>query len=252
MGRMDGKVVVITGGGSGIGRASALRLAEEGASVAIGNRNAAAGEETVRLVEEQGGKASFFQTDVTDKQQVNALVKHAIDTHGGLHAAFNNAGAEDVAADLMNQSEEQFDLMINVNVKGVLYGMQAEIAHTLQNGGGSVVNASSIAGLIGFPGHGTYAASRHAVIGLTKSAALEYGAKGVRVNAICPAAIKTEMLDRFAQNNQAAVEKMTAMHPIGRLGEPKEIADAVVWLCSDESSFVLGQSITVDGGFTAI
>ena len=141
--------------------------------------------------------------------------------------------------------------MIDVNVKGVLYSMQAEIAHMLNNGGGSVVNMSSIAGLIGFPGHSVYAASKHAVIGLTKTAALEYGAKGVRVNAVCPAAIKTDMLDRFVQHNEAMIEQMTAMHPIGRLGEPKEIADAVVWLCSDESTFVLGQSITVDGGYTA-
>lgn len=252
MARFEGKVVMVTGGGAGIGRAAAKKFAAEGASVVIGNRNEEAGEETVRQIGSDGGKAVFRRTDVTKKDDVKALVDYASDTYGGLNAAFNNAGVEDPMANLADQSDDAFDLMMNVNVKGVFHSMQYQIQHMLGNGGGAIVNNASIAGVIGFPGHGPYVASKHAVLGLTKTAALEYGSQGVRVNAVCPAAIKTEMLDRFTGKQDEFVRQMTAMHPIGRLGEPREIADAVLWLCSDDASFVLGQGILVDGGFTAI
>ncbi len=252
MNRFVGKVALVTGGGSGIGRATALKFASEGAAVVIGNRNEKAGQETVDLIEKAGGKASFQQTDVTKLENVQNLIKYTVDTYGGLHAAFNNAGVEDPQAMTPDQKEDTFDLVMRVNVKAVWYCMKCEIEHMLANGGGAIVNTSSIAGVIGFPGHGPYVASKHAVLGLTKTAALEYAKQGIRVNAVCPGAIETQLLDGFTGGDSSIREYMESLHPIGRLGKPAEIADAVVWLCSNEASFVLGQGITVDGGFTAI
>ncbi len=252
MSRFDGKVALVTGGGSGIGRATALKFASEGASVVIGNRKEKAGQETVDLIQKAGGKASFYQTDVTKLENVENLIKYTVNTYGGLHAAFNNAGVEDPQAMTPEQTEDIFDLVMNVNVKGVWYSMKCEIEHMLANGGGAIVNTSSIAGLIGYPGHAPYTASKHAVLGLTKTAALEYAQQGIRVNAVCPGGVETALLDNLAKGDSATIEYMKSLHPIGRLGKSHEIADAVVWLCSDEASFVLGQAITVDGGFTAI
>ncbi|MDJ0747132.1 MAG: SDR family oxidoreductase [Xenococcaceae cyanobacterium MO_167.B27] len=252
MSRFEGKVALVTGGGSGIGRATALKFASEGASVVIGNRNEKAGQETVDLIQQAGGKASFYQTDVTKLDNVQNLIKYTVDSYGGLHAAFNNAGVEDPEAMTPDQTEDTFDLVMNVNVKGVWYSMKCEIEHMLANGGGAIVNNSSIAGLIGYPGHAPYVASKHAVLGLTKTAALEYAKQGIRINAVCPGGIETPLLDSFTSNDNATREYIKSLHPIGRLGKPDEIADAVVWLCSDEASFVLGQGITIDGGFTAI
>ena len=252
MSRFVDKVALVTGGGSGIGRATALRFASEGASVVIGNRNEKAGQETVDLIQQAGGQASFCQTDVTQLENVQNLIKYTIDTYGGLHVAFNNAGVEDTQAMTPDQQEDTFNLVMNVNVKGVWYSMKCEIEHMLANGGGAIVNTSSIAGVIGFPGHAPYVASKHAVLGLTKTAALEYAKQGIRINAVCPGAIETRMLEDFTGGDSATLEYMQSLHPIGRLGKPHEIADVVVWLCSDEASFVLGQGITIDGGFTAI
>lgn len=252
MGKFDGKIALVTGGGSGIGRATALKFATEGASVVIGNRNEKAGQETVDLIKQDGGKASFYQTDVTKLENVQNLIEYTVDTYGGLHVAFNNAGVDDPQAMTPDQTEATFDLVMSVNVKSVWYSMKCEIEYMLANGGGAIVNTSSIAGLIGFPGHAPYVASKHAVLGLTKTAALEYAKQGIRINAVCPGAIETALLDSFTKGDSTTLEYMKSLHPIGRLGKPEEIANAVVWLCSDEASFVLGQGITVDGGFTAI
>ncbi|MEM7762098.1 MAG: SDR family oxidoreductase [Cyanobacteria bacterium P01_A01_bin.40] len=252
MNKFSGKVALVTGGGSGIGRATALKFAAEGALVVIGNRNDKAGQETVELIHQAGGKASFYQTDVTKLANVQDLIKYTVDTYGGLDAAFNNAGVEDPQALTPDQTNDAFDLVMNVNVKGVWYSLKCEIEHMVGNGGGAIVNTSSIAGLIGYPGHAPYTASKHAVIGLTKTAALEYAQQGIRVNAVCPGATETSLLDGLAAGDSATLEYIKSLHPIGRLAKPEEIANTVVWLCSDEASFVLGQAIAVDGGFTAI
>ena len=252
MSRFKGKVALVTGGGSGIGRATALKFASEGASVVIGNRNEKAGQETVDLIQKAGGIASFYKTDVTKLENVQNLIKYTVDTYDGLDAAFNNAGVEDPQAMTPDQTETAFDLVMNVNVKGVWYSMKCEIEYLVATGGGAIVNTSSIAGLIGYPGHAPYTASKHAVLGLTKTAALEYAQKGIRVNAVCPGGTETSLLDGLAAGDSATIEYMKSLHPIGRLAKPEEIANAVVWLCSDEASFVLGQEIAVDGGFTAI
>lgn len=256
MERLKNKVALVTGGGSGIGRASALRLASEGAAVVIGNRNEQAGEETVQLIKDAGGKAVFLRTDVTKESDVKALVDHAVSTFGGLRVAFNNAGVEGGTATALEDTEENYRFVFDVNVLGVILSMKHELAHMLEHGGGSIINNASIAGHIGFPQHGIYVATKHAVLGLTRTAALENAAQGVRVNAVSPGGIETDMLDRFTgedeEQKRQMVDVMTSMHPIGRLGKPEEIAHAVAWLASDDASFVVGQSILVDGGFTAI
>jgi NAD(P)-dependent dehydrogenase (short-subunit alcohol dehydrogenase family) len=256
MSRFSKKVVVVTGGGSGIGKATALQFASEGASVVIGNRNESKGREVVKEINDAGGNASFIQTDVTKESDVKALVDHAVSKYGKLDAAFNNAGTEGDTATIVEDTEKNFNRIFDVNVKGLWLSMKYEIEYMLNHGGGSIVNTASIAGLIGFPQHGMYTASKHAVLGLTKSAALEYGAQGIRINAVSPGTIQTEMLDRFAgeteEEQQKTKEYLMSKNPIGRIGEPKEIAGAVLWLCSEEASFMLGQSVTVDGGFTAI
>ncbi|MEO1297765.1 MAG: SDR family oxidoreductase [Cyanobacteria bacterium J06636_16] len=252
MNRFIEKAVLVTGGGSGIGRATALKFASEGASVVIGNRKETLGLETVDLIEKAGGKASFQKTDVTQSESLKALVEYTVSTYGGLHVAFNNAGVDDPQAMTPDHTEATFDLMMNVNVKGVWYSMKYEIEHMLAYGGGAIVNTSSIAGLIGYPGHAPYAASKHAVIGLTKTAALEYGKQGIRINAVCPGATETPLLESLSGGDRETLEYMKSMHPIGRLAKPEEIADTVTWLCSSEASFMLGQAIAIDGGFTAI
>ena len=252
MSKFAGKVALITGGGSGIGRATAIKFAELGASVVIGNRNEQTGGETVDLIQKAGGKASFFRTDVTKLENVQNLVEYAANTYGRLDIAFNNAGVEDPQAMTPEQSEDTFDLVMNVNVKGVWYSMKSEIEQMLATGGGAIVNTASIAGVIGFPGHALYTASKHAVLGLTKTAALEYAQQGIRINAVCPGAIETRMMQDFTQGDNDTIEYIKSLHPIGRLGKPEEIANAVVWLCSDEASFALGQGFNIDGGFTAI
>ena len=254
MKRFGDKVVVVTGGGSGIGQATAIQFASEGAKVVIGNRDERNGQETVKQINDAGGNASFIQTDVTKEADVKRLINHAISRYGGLHAAFNNAGTEGDTATIAEDTEKNFDRVFDVNVKGLWLSMKYEIEYMLNHGGGSIVNNSSVTGLIGIAQHGMYTASKHAVLGLTKSAALEYGAQGIRINAVSPGTIKTPMLDRFVgktQEQQQVIEYLKSMHPIGRIGEPKEIAGAVLWLCSEDASFMLGQSVTVDGGFTA-
>jgi NAD(P)-dependent dehydrogenase (short-subunit alcohol dehydrogenase family) len=251
MKEFEGKVALVTGGGSGIGRATALAFAREGARVVIGNRNVQRGEETVSMIRNAGGTASFRRTDVLVTSDIEALVDHAIREYGGLNLAFNNAGIEGAAGSLVEQTEANYDAVMDINVKGVWLSMKYEIPPMLERGGGAIVNCASVAGLIGFPQIGIYIASKHAVIGLTKTAALEYSAQGIRINAVNPAVIDTEMVDRIAAGLNMKKEHLPAFHPIGRIGQVEEVAEAVLWLCSGRASFVTGHSLIVDGGYTA-
>jgi NAD(P)-dependent dehydrogenase (short-subunit alcohol dehydrogenase family) len=245
------KVAIVTGGTSGIGRAAAVAYAREGAMVVVAGRRAAEGEETVRLIRAQGGEGIFVATDVSKVAQVKELVERTMQKFGRLDFAFNNAGIEHEPTPFLEQNEETYDRVMDINVKGVWLSMKYEIPAMLKTGGGSIVNTSSAAGVIGMPGVEIYVASKHAVIGLTKSAALEFGKQGIRVNAVLPAAIDTDMFQRFAAEKPELRAQMTAMHPIGRIGKSEEIADAAIWLSSSKSSFVTGHSLLVDGGFTA-
>jgi NAD(P)-dependent dehydrogenase (short-subunit alcohol dehydrogenase family) len=251
MNEFQGKVALVTGGTSGIGRAAAIAYAREGSKVVVAGRRAAEGEETVRLVRAQGREALFVPTDVAQEAQVKNLIGRTLEQFGRLDFAFNNAGIDHVPTPFPEQTVETYDQVMDINVKGVWLSMRHEIPAMLKSGGGAIVNTSSVFGVIAFPGIELYVASKHAVIGLTKSAAVEFGKQGIRINAVLPAAIETDMYRRFVGDkteNQAAV---LAMHPIGRIGTPEEIADAVIWLSSSKSSFVIGHSLLVDGGWTA-
>jgi NAD(P)-dependent dehydrogenase (short-subunit alcohol dehydrogenase family) len=252
MAAFTGKVAIVTGGSAGIGRATAVAFAREGAKVVVASRRVAEGEETVHLIRQAGSDGLFIKTDVAQAADVRTMVEKTVATYGRLDYAFNNAGVvEPKPGPLVEQTEEAFDQIVNVNVKGVWLSMKYEIPEMLKHGGGAIVNMSSVAGMVGFPGVGIYVASKHAVIGLTKTAALEYSKSGVRVNAVNPAAIETDMLAHVTGGNAEAMAQMGAMHPIGRIGKPEEVADAVIWLCSDKASFVTGHSLLVDGGLTA-
>ena len=245
------KVVIVTGGGSGIGRATALEFARQGAKVVVAGRREKEGRETVALIKRAGGEALFVQADVSREEDVRALVDRAVSTFGRLDAAFNNAGTEGKIGPLVEQNTDNFDSVMNTNVKGVYLSMKYEIPQMIKNGGGSIVNNASVAALVGFPGASIYVASKHAVLGLTRTAALEVAKQGVRINAVSPAGIETEMVSRWTGGDEQTKKQFAALHPVGRIGKPEEIASAVVWLASDASSFVTGQSLTVDGGFTA-
>jgi NAD(P)-dependent dehydrogenase (short-subunit alcohol dehydrogenase family) len=251
MNEFQGKVALVTGGTSGIGRAAAIAYAREGANVVVAGRRVTEGEETVRLVRAQGREAMFVPTDVAREVHVKNLIGRTLEQFGRLDFAFNNAGVEQAPTPFLEQTVETFDQVMDVNVKGVWLSMKYEIPAMLKTGGGSIVNTSSGLGVIGMPGIEIYVASKHAVIGLTKSAALEFGKQGIRVNAVLPAAIDTEMFQRFAGENPEFRAQVTALHPIGRIGKSEEIADAAIWLSSSKSSFVTGHSLLVDGGFTA-
>lgn len=250
MADFDGKVALVTGGGAGIGKATAIAFAREGAKVVIGNRNSEAGEAVVKEIQDNGGEASFLRTDVSQEADVKALVDHAVSKFGRLDVAFNNAGIGGKAGPTADQTSENFDEVMSINVKGVWLSMKYQIQQMLETGGGAIVNNSSVGGLLGFAGVGIYSASKHAVMGLTKSAALEYSAHGVRVNAVNPAVIRTAMSEGLARGRKLKPDDFGALHPIGRIGEPHEVAEAVLWLCSDKASFVTGTATCVDGGFT--
>ena len=244
-------VTIVTGGSSGIGRAAATRFAEEGSSVVVADVDEEGGQETVDLIEDDGGEATFVAVDVSDADEVEAMVETAVDTYGGLDYAFNNAGIEGKNTPASDQPMENWDRVIGINLTGVFLCMRAQIPTMLDSGGGAIVNTSSVAGVVGFPGLAPYVASKHGVIGLTKTAAVEYSGEGVRVNAICPGVIETPMVDRAGTDSPEMIEQTIAATPIGRLGEPEEIGDAAVWLCSDDASFVTGEAFVVDGGLVA-
>lgn len=250
-GELEGKIAIITGGTSGIGRDAAVLFAKSGAKVVVAGRREAEGKETMDLVRAAGGDGIFVKTDVAKTADVQSLVKKTVEKYGRLDVAFNNAGIEGNWLPIIDQPESDWDSVININLKGVWLSLKYEVQQMLkQGGGGAIVNMASVAGWIGGPGAGTYCASKHGVIGLTKSAALEYAAKGIRVNAVCPAVIETPMAER-AFSTPEIKQFMLGLHPIGRFGQPMEIAEAVVWMCSDRASFMTGQSLILDGGMLA-
>lgn len=243
------KVAIVTGGSFGIGRATAVAFAAKGAKVVVADW--IEDDETMKQVIAAGGEGIFIKCDVSKNADVSRLVQETISTYGRLDFAFNNAGIEGINATADQCTEENWDKVMAVNLKGVWLCMKHQLPYMLKSGKGSIVNCASIAGLIGFAGMPAYVASKHGIVGLTKTAALENARAGIRINAVCPGAIRTPMLERVAGKDTAAEQQFAEMEPIGRIGTPEEIADAVMWLCSDASSFVTGQAIAVDGGWTA-
>ncbi len=249
MAKLEGRVALVTGGGSGIGRATALAFAREGAKVAIADVNVAGGEETVHLIRERGGEALFVRTDVTEAVEVEALINDVGKTYGRLDCAFNNAGTVGKPSSTAQCTEEDWDWVISVNLKGVFLCLKYEIAYMLQQGHGAIVNAASVAGLVGVKNNVAYVASKHGVVGLTKASALECAQAGIRVNAVCPGFIRTPILN--LDGAPEGESRYVSIEPMGRLGRPEEVAEAVVWLCSDAASFVTGHTMSVDGGMAA-
>ncbi len=251
-GTLDGKVALVTGGSTGIGKASALAFAREGARVVVGDTNAEEGKRTVDEIVGSSGEAIFVRTDVSSSADVENLIRQATEAYGRLDCAFNNAGIiGSIATPSHEYSEEDWDRVIGVNLKGVWLCMKHEIPQMLQQGGGVIVNTSSIWGLVGANGYSAYVASKHAVAGLTKTAALEYIGSGIRINAVNPGPIETAITQSVFKAVPEMQEQIITTTPIGRMGEPREVAEAVVWLCSEASSYVVGHTLLVDGGFVA-
>lgn len=250
MGLFDDKVAIVTGGSAGIGRATARAFAREGASVVVADIDATRGAQVAAEITDAGGRAQFFATDVAVDADVERVVARTVDAFGRLDLAFNNAGVEGAPAPTPECTPESWARTIAVNLTGVWSCMRHEIPRMLEHGG-AIVNCASVAGIVGFPGLSAYVASKHGVIGLTKTAALEYAQAGIRVNAVCPGVIDTDMVRRFTHGDAAATADLVATEPVGRMGTPDEIAAAVVWLCSPGSTFVTGHALVVDGGFVA-
>jgi NAD(P)-dependent dehydrogenase (short-subunit alcohol dehydrogenase family) len=248
---LENKVALVTGGTTGIGRDTAVLFAKAGAKVVVSGRRETEGKETSNLIRAAGGDGLFVKSDVSKSSDVQSLVQKTVEKFGRLDIAFNNAGIEGKWIPLIEQSLEDWDAVIDINLKGTWLCLKYEIQQMLkQGGGGSIVNMSSVAGLMGAAGAGVYCASKHGVIGLTRTAALENAAHGIRVNAVCPAVIETAMAERAFADPEAN-KRVLALHPIGRFGKPIEVAEAVLWLCSGKSSFMTGHYIVLDGGMLA-
>ena len=246
------KSVLVTGAASGIGRAAALAFAKAGARLTIADIDVAGAEASLAMIHAAGGTARFVKTDIANAAEVEALIAGIVVAYGRLDCAFNNAGIEIEHLPLADSDEAIFDKIMHVNVKGVWLCMKYEIRQMLKQSGGVIVNTASVAGLVGAPLQPIYAASKHAVVGLTKTAAAEYGRAGIRVNSVCPGVIRTPMLEQALAREPRREKTIKSLHPIGRIGEAEEIANAALWLCSDLSSFVTGHQLAVDGGLTAI
>lgn len=249
--QLEGKVVLVTGGGSGIGRATALLIAKAGAKVMIADYVPESAERTVKMIKDAGGTANCIAADVSVPKQVEAMVAKTVETYGRLDCAFNNAGIEHKIVDTVSVTEDVFDRVIAINLKGVWLCMRAEILQMLKTGGGAIVNTASGAGLVGVEGLSAYNASKHGVVGLTKTAALEYATKSIRVNCVCPGLINTPMVARMIDSGGMDEQLFVAAEPVGRMGQPEEIGAGVVWLLSDAASFVTGHSMSIDGGYVA-
>ena len=248
----DGKVALVTGAGLGMGRATAQAFAEAGAAVLLADRDEAALRAATDELKSAGHKALGVACDVADEDQVAAMVEQSVVTFGRLDAAFNNAGVQSPALETADVSNAEYERVMAVNLRGVWNCMKHELRRMREQGSGAIVNNSSIGGLIGLPGRAAYHASKHGVIGMTKSAALEYAAKGIRINAVCPGTVETPMVaEMLAKEPEAMKEILRDHQPIGRLGRPEEIASAVLWLCGPGASFVIGHALAVDGGFAA-
>lgn len=246
---LNGKVALVTGGNSGIGRSIAIGFAREGVKVVIAARNVEKGEETVELIRREGGDCLFVKTDVSRRDEVEVLARRIVETYGGLDCAVNNAAIEGQKG-FLDWSEDEWDATVDINLKGVWLCMRSEIPLMLARGGGAIVNIASVAGLIGFPMHAPYVAAKHGVLGLTKTAAVEFSRQGIRVNTVCPGTILTPMLEQGFANNPENAQMAVNLTPMGRVGQPEELASAAIWLCSRAASFVTGVTLSVDGGWS--
>ncbi|MFO8011027.1 MAG: SDR family oxidoreductase [Dehalococcoidia bacterium] len=250
---LQDKVVIVTGGSQGIGRAAALQFAQEGAKVVVADVKVEAGQETVGMIVDAGGHALFVEADVSQEDKVQAMVRQTVETYGRLDCAFNNAGveAQQALTPLIDSPVEEFDRLIAINLRGVFLCLKYEIPAMLQAGGGAIVNTASVAGLVGFQLSAPYVASKHGVIGLTKAAALDYAAQNIRVNAVCPGVTRTPMVDALIGGDEELESMIVGVHPMGRIADPEEVARTAVWFCSQEASFITGHALAVDGGLVA-
>jgi len=247
----SGKVAFVTGAASGIGRATAVAFAREGADVVVADVAPEGAEQTVRMIEESGGRALALRCDVSHAEDVKAALEKTVEQFGRLDCAFNNAGIEESKLTVEDFPVEYWDRIIGINLRGVFLCMKYEIPAMLRQGSGAIVNNSSIAGIVGLRGAPAYTASKHGVVGLTKTTALDFALKNIRINAVCPGLIDTPMVDQVTRGSEEGRQQLIALEPVGRMGKPEEIAAAVVWLCSDSASFITGHALPIDGGFLA-